>query len=110
MAEVRITQTAPAVVRITGTGGEIIKLAAQAPAVVKVIAAGTQGVQGDPGAPMRFDVSAAGTWTIVHGLGRAPQVQAFLASGEQIQTDIFVDAVHIVVIFASPTAGFVLAS
>ena len=63
------------------------------------------------GPPSRFDVvSPAGTWTITHGLGRVPAVQVFLASGEAILPDITVDATHITATFASPRAGFVLAS
>lgn len=63
------------------------------------------------GFTVRFDVLApAGTWIIPHAFGRAPTAQVFLLSGEQIAADVLVDAVHITVVFASPTAGFVLAN
>jgi len=71
---------------------------------------GPAGPQGLPGNVLRFDVTLAGTWTVPHGLGRAPLVQVFLASGEQVFPDVSVDAANVVAVFAQPTAGFVLVS
>ncbi len=59
----------------------------------------------------RFDVPMpAGTWIIAHGLGRLPVAQLFSLSGEQVFTDLIIDAVHITATFGTPTAGFVLAA
>lgn len=61
-------------------------------------------------APARFDQASAGTWIITHGLGRVPMVQVFDPAGNVILTDIVADSVHITATFATPQAGFVLAS
>ncbi len=60
--------------------------------------------------PGRFDFTAAANWIAPHGLGRAPQVQVFLASGEQVLPDVVVSTTQIAASFASPASGFVLAS
>ena len=71
---------------------------------------GPIGPQGLTSAPSRFDVtSAAATWTIPHGLGRAPMAECFSPSGERLFPDVFVDSLHITAVFAAPTMGFVLA-
>ena len=60
-------------------------------------------------APLRLDASLAATWTLPHTLGRVPTVQVYLASGEQVLTDLTATATTITVVFPSPQQGFVLA-
>jgi hypothetical protein len=60
-------------------------------------------------APVRLDAPLAGTWTLAHGLGRIPTVQVFLSSGEAAISDVHVDLVNVVVTWATPQQGFVLA-
>lgn len=60
-------------------------------------------------APKKIDAPLAGTWTLPHGLGRIPMVQVFLLDGEAVISDFHVDATNIVVTWASPTQGYVLA-
>lgn len=74
------------------------------------ILVGPPGPPGGSGSVTRFNVASAATWIVPHLLGREPIAQVFLASGEQIFPDVTVDPVHITVTFASPQAGFVLAS
>lgn len=85
----RLTQDAPQV-RLSGV-------------VVQQILSGPGGV------PVRIEAPAAATWILVHGLGRTPLVQVFLASGEKVIADVFADSTHITVTHASPIAGYVLA-
>ena len=70
---------------------------------------GLPGPQGPAATPVRIDAPLASTWVLANPLGRAPTVQVFLASGEQVLADILADATHITVTFPSPQQGFVLA-
>lgn len=60
-------------------------------------------------APVRLNASLAATWTLPHGLARIPMVQVFLSSGECVISDVNVDNVNVVVTWAQPVQGFVLA-
>lgn len=70
---------------------------------------GPQGAAGVATAPLHINASLAATWTLSHGLGRVPTVQVYLASGEQVLTDVQATTTQITVTFPSPQAGFVLA-
>ena len=70
---------------------------------------GPQGPAGAGSAPLHINASLASTWILAHSLGRVPTVQVYLASGEQVLTDIQATTTQIIVIFPSPQAGFVLA-
>jgi hypothetical protein len=87
--------------------------------VFEKVSLATVGVQGPPGPlgpqgvaggiPSKFIAALAGTWIIPHLLGRIPIVQVFLPNGELVNTDVSADEININVMFAMPTAGFVLA-
>ena len=71
--------------------------------------AGPQGAAGAGSAPLRINASSAATWVLSHSLARVPTVQVYLASGEQVLTDVQASSTQITVTFPSPQAGFVLA-
>ena len=118
---VRETAT-PGMVNVTATDVSIIateqpvSLALTAPVVgtVEVHVPGPQGPAGSGGgggSSVRFNIaSPAATWIILHGLGRSPGAQIFLASGESVIADIFCDDIHITVTFANPQTGYVIAT
>ena len=110
MATVKITQQAPATVRVYPPGdAPVVVQASSSAATVRVMAAGTQGPKGDSGTqPVRIDASNAATWILPHALGRVPMVQVFLASGELVISNVEADAAHVTVTHASPQSGFVL--
>lgn len=70
------------------------------------------GPAGPPGSgAVRIDQSApAATWILPHAFGRVPAVQAYLASGEQVTTDIVATSTTITVTFAAAQSGFVIAA
>lgn len=70
------------------------------------------GPAGPPGiGAVRIDQSApAATWILPHAFGRVPAVQAYLASGEQVTTDIVATSTTITVTFAAAQSGFVIAA
>ncbi len=70
---------------------------------------GPQGAAGAGSAPLRLDAAASSSWILPHPLGRVPTVQVYLASGENVLTDIVATTTEISVTFPSPQAGFVLA-
>lgn len=85
--------------------GSLISLSGAAKVSISALSADFASVT----APVKFDTSSAGTWIVPHGLGRRPIVQVFLSSGEQVFPDVFVDTANITAVFATPTAGFLLA-
>lgn len=46
----------------------------------------------------------AATWTILHNLGRTPDVTVYI-DGTQVFTDVFASSTQAVIVFASPTSG-----
>jgi len=66
------------------------------------------GPPGPVGEITRVDVAAAATWIIPHSLGRVPGVQLFLATGEQVHSDVDADSTHVTVTFPTPVSGFAL--
>lgn len=72
---------------------------------------GPPGPAGPAGESRVYEVAnEAGTWIIPHDLGRLPQVQVYLATGELVLADVAATTTTITITFASPTAGFVVAS
>lgn len=47
----------------------------------------------------------AATWTILHDLGRTPNTQVFLESGEEVFADVVANDSQVVITFPSPMAG-----
>lgn len=70
---------------------------------------GPPGTGGAGSTPVRIDAPLGATWTLPHSLGRVPLVQVFMPDGEQVLADVGADTTTIVVGFAEPQAGFVLA-
>jgi hypothetical protein len=54
--------------------------------------------------------SASWLLAVPGGIGRPPQVQVFLTSGEQILTDVYATAATVNVVFAAPATGYVILS
>lgn len=99
----------PIVTRWCGRAG-MAEAVRRDPATPIAAIVGPVGPVGPVGQPTRFDVSSAATWIIPHDLGRVPQCQVFLESGEAVLADIAATTSTITVTFAAATAGFVVAS
>lgn len=56
----------------------------------------------------RIDFPLASTWIADHYVGREPFVEIFLATGEAVIADYFVDKCKVTVIHAQPQEGYVL--
>ena len=96
-----------------GPDGRIEQAALQRPNAAAVpVVIGPRGRDGPPGtgATTRIDAPSAATWILPHGLGREPQVQVFVGTGEAVIADVAVDPVHVTVTFPTPRAGVVLVS
>lgn len=91
-----------------GPDDRVIALAqrGQYDAIAAVV--GPPGPAGPSGGAFRVDVTAAATWIIPHSLGRVPGVQLFLATGEQVHSDVDADSTHVTVTFPAPVSGFAL--
>lgn len=96
------------VTRWRGPAGMLAALDREPLAPVAAII-GPPGPSGPAAAPLRLEASLAATWILAHPLARVPTVQVFLASGEQVLTDVVADTAQITVTFPSPEQGFVLA-
>ena len=85
-------------------------------AVVEVAIPGIQGPQGPPGSgggagsTVITQSTPAATWILSHTIGRVPAVSVYLASGEQVDTDVVASASTVTVTFATPQTGFVILS
>ena len=47
----------------------------------------------------------AASWNFTHGLGRLPTVAVYLASGEEVETDITASANDVIITWPEPVAG-----
>jgi len=73
------------------------------PITADLILAGTAG-----GVQVNHQSTPRASWVFTHSLGRLPLTEIYLESGEQVDTDVFADAVNINVIFPSPFAGYLI--
>lgn len=54
---------------------------------------------------VKVQSAAAATWSFSHSLGRLPTVALYLASGEEVETDIVASTTQVVATWPSPIAG-----
>lgn len=67
--------------------------------------AGPRGLQGVSAGEEKVQALPAANWTFPHALGRLPNAAVYLASGEQVDAEIFATNSSVTVTFGAAVAG-----